>query len=36
MLEKMSVKDTADILSHLFGQSKNSIYQDLLKIKNED
>lgn len=36
MLEKMSVKDAADILSYLLKQSKNTLYQELLKIKNEE
>ncbi len=35
ILEKMSTKEASEILSHLLKQSRNNIYQHLLKIKNE-
>ena len=35
MLEKMSTKEAADILSLLVGHPKNTLYQELLKFKND-
>ncbi|MFN7662626.1 MAG: 16S rRNA (cytidine(1402)-2'-O)-methyltransferase [Alphaproteobacteria bacterium] len=35
LLEKYSLKDTAEILSIVLSQPKNTIYQSLLKFKNE-
>lgn len=36
MLEKMSTKEAADILSLLLEKSKNTLYQELLKFKNDE